>query len=238
MSGNPSGSNVVPMPHALAPASNPAQPPMPFPMWGGGGSLPWGPGCCPPGGMDALMKCYCDVQAATAFICSVMVQCVQNNPAVAEAIIAAIEKSGSSVPLLGITNGQPAQPGQVGEFIQYTQGGIPVSAGAATTTQVTMGILQPGDWYCTAALYDFAFSSGNLFQLNPSTGFSTAMQGVSLVGVSGSDPGQANTITSFPAQLLNTVPTLVNFAVTTNFSAGAIEPGQTAQLSFFALRTR
>lgn len=146
MSGNPTGSNVVPMPHAQA-ASNPAQVPMPFPMWGGGGSLPWGQtGCCPPGGMDALLKCYCDVQAATAFICSVMVQCVQNNPAVVQAIIAAIEASGSSLPLIGVTNGSNAQPGQVGEYIEFTQT-VAVPAGDSTQS-ISMGVLQPGDWEC------------------------------------------------------------------------------------------
>ena len=145
MSGNPTGSNVVPMPKA--PATAAPQMPMPMPgMWGGGGSLPWGPGCCPPGGMDALMKCYCDVQAATAFICSVMVQCVQNNPAVVEAIIAAIEKSGSSVPLIGVTDGSNAQPGQVGEYIEFV---TPFSFPTGTNTGVvTAGSLPPGDWDC------------------------------------------------------------------------------------------
>lgn len=162
MSGNPTGSNVVPMPHAATPATAAAAP-APTPAWGGpwamnpiypippgpwsSGGLPWGQsGCCPPGGMDALMKCYCDVQAATAFICSVMVQCVQTNPAVVQAIIAAIEASGSTLPLLGVTNGVEAQAGQVGEWVEFQQ--LPAFAAGNSTQSVTMGVLQPGDWDC------------------------------------------------------------------------------------------
>lgn len=226
-------SNVVPMPHATTPT--PAQPPMPFPMWGGGGSLPWGPGCCPPGGMDALLKCYCDVQAATAFICSVMVQCVQTNPAVVDAIIAAITASGSNVPLVGVTDGSNAQPGQVGEWVSVEVDNIPVVADAATTTQVNFGVLQPGDWDCYVGFSDFASSPGNLFGLSPSTGFSNNMRGISLVGAGSS---QANTIVGFPARGSFSVPTLVNFTVTTNYPAGPIQPGQSAFMIFMARRAR
>ena len=120
--------------------------PFPAPYWGGGGQPPWlPPGCCPPGGMDALMKCYMDVQAASCFIAQVMIDQINNNPAVTSAIIAAIEKSGSSVPLIGVTDGSNAQPGQVGEWFFFTQA---VSFPATINTQqsISAGILSAGDW--------------------------------------------------------------------------------------------
>lgn len=133
MSGSPAGSNVVPLPTA-----SPASPywPMPQVM----------PGCCPPGGMDALMKCYCDIQSATAFICAVMVDCINTNPAVIQAILDAIAKSGSNVPLVGVTNGTEAQAGQVGERILLTAS-FPVVAGNSQPVLV-LGTLPPGDWDC------------------------------------------------------------------------------------------
>lgn len=215
MSGNPTGSNVVPMPHVAAPAQafNAQQPPMPFPMWGGGGSLPWGPGCCPPGGMDALMKCYCDVQAATAFICSVMVQCIQTNPAVTAAIIAAIEASGSTLPLLGVTNGTEAQPGQVGEFVHFS---IPLSYLAANQSYpISVGVLQPGDWDVWAQL---SFMNnpdiiGAYFILAPvPVGLSGDMYTISTT----SGPLVAVTIPSEAVQALISVPTLIAMSVTIN----------------------
>ena len=105
--------------------------PLPWATPGPGGQLPWlPPGCCPPGGMDALMKCYCDIQAAMAFISKIMIDLINNDPAVAQAMIAAIEKSGSTLPLVGVTNGSDAQPGQVGEWVHLVQ-----TASYGTATQ-------------------------------------------------------------------------------------------------------
>ena len=211
MSGNPTVSNVVPMPHAAAPAQ--ASAPMPMPsMWGGGGSLPWGPGCCPPGGMDALMKCYCDVQAATAFICSVMVQCVQTNPAVVQAIITAIENSGSSLPLLGVTNGSQAQPGQVGEFIQFSSvNTVNIPSGGSQVFNLPMGVLQPGDWEIQAYIAVQALVSLVSFGLAPEpAGFSSDCGG----SLALSPLGEWQYVVGKPTQGLISVPTLLAFGIT------------------------
>lgn len=224
MSGNPTGSNVVPMPHAQAPAPAGAQPqmPVPFPMWGGGGSLPWGPGCCPPGGMDALMKCYCDVQAATAFICSVMVTCIQNNPAVTAAIIAAIEKSGSNLPLIGVTNGSDAQPGQVGEFVTFSVfAPYPTSELQQT---IVAGVLQPGDWNVWAWTAYSTYVTGALMNLNPQPpGFFDTMTAQIYAG-SGTDE-QGLVVVAPMTQASLSVPTLVSFGVLTNANGAGVAAG-------------
>ena len=67
------------------PATIPAGQVIPFPLPWGSGTPPWlqqAPGCCPPGGMDALMKCYMDIQAASCFIAQIMIDQINNNPAV------------------------------------------------------------------------------------------------------------------------------------------------------------
>lgn len=233
MSGNPT-SNVVPMAKAPTPATAPPQMPMPMPgMWGGGGSLPWGPGCCPPGGMDALMKCYCDVQAATAFICSVMVQCVQTNPAVVQAIIAAIEASGSSLPLLGVTNGEPAAVGQVGEFEVLTASQTyPATAG--TYQPVTMGILQPGDWDIWAYVRPSTPMDWISISINPLP--AGVYDSLSCVASSGDAPLQYFTLVSPATRALLSLPTLFVLNMGTDNTTGGT--GGTASLALAARRRR
>lgn len=223
-------------PPAVVPASNVvpfAAPPMPSQMWSGwGGGAP--PGCCPScgGGMGNLMQCYCDVQAAQAFICQMMINCVQTNPAVTAAIIAAIEASGSSLPLLGVTNGSAAQPGQVGEFINLsTAVSFPVTASYAQP--VTLGVLQPGDWNCWAYLGQSVLTTGSYMTLNPvPAGFSNVLA----QELAGPGLAEATVLVAPACEALISVPTLIAFTLTTN-TGGAGTAGN-ATLFFSARRCR
>lgn len=204
----PGGSSVVPFPSS---------------MWGG--SFP--PGCCPPGGMDSLMKCYCDIQAATQFITAIMIDAINNNPAVAEAIIAAIQKSGSNLPLIGVTNGADAQPGQVGEWVMMTQ--YPSYPAGSNTQAVTMGVLQPGDWDCWARGDTATPQNSAALTLNPMpAGFVPEMT----FGIN--TTGEWDTIVVPPVRALISVPTLINFSLTTVPNSAA---GQ-ATIVFIARRRR
>lgn len=218
-----SQSNVVPMVPPSLPAASQGVWPMP--------SMMPVPGCCPPGGMDALMKCYCDIQAATQFICTVMVDCINTNPAVAEAMIAAIEKSGSSLPLVGVTNGQAAQPGQVGEFIQFSSTqSINVPAGGEQTFNLPMGVLQPGDWDVESYIQVQSQVTLVSFGLQPAVpGFSSNVGG-SLV-LPGSGAWQY--IRGEPAQGLISVPSLLAFTVSMGGPAGT-----TGQFEFYVVCRR
>lgn len=194
-----------PPPTSPPPMVWPPSPPgnvVPFP-------LPWGQtGCCPPGGMSSLMQCYNDIQAATAFICKVMVDCVNCNPAVVEAIIAAIEKSGSSLPLIGVTDGSNAQPGQVGEFIilEYNTGAY--ATGTSTQT-ISLGVLPPGDWDCWCWIFPSGFVTSVTYELNPTiAGASNGMIG----NVFGSTP-EGLLVPSPTARISVSVPTLIAFQV-------------------------
>lgn len=226
MSGTVARSNVVPMPANGAPPTTPVPWPQPG-MW----PMPSGvAGCCPP---SNLMQCYCDIQNATAFICAVMVDCINTNPAVTTAIIDAIAKSGSNLPLLGVTNGTPAQPGQVGELVVFASGDISATAGPQTQS-ITMGVLQPGDWDCwffgnmLGEAHDLAFS------LTPQpAGFQNNLNTV--LGVM--SPELAETPVSTTTQALISVPTLIVIQAQTNI--GAPGPGPfTFALDFIARRRR
>lgn len=224
---SPPPKSLVPAP-TVWPPSNPSGTVIPFP-------LPWGQtGCCPPGGMDALMKCYCDLQQASAFIGQVMLDQINNNPAQIEAIIAGIEASGSSLPTIGVTNGSNAQPGQVGEWVEFVA--TAAYTAASQTQNLTMGVLQPGDWDCTAFCEYSTYITGSQFILAPQpAGFSNTMFGAT---ESAGDTGILGITTVSPlARASISVPSLVVFSLTTNGPSAGPSAGQ-ATLTFDARRAR
>ena len=210
-------------PGSSVPATTP--PPgqvIPFPLpWGGGGNLPWlPPGCCPPGGMDALMKCYCDIQAASAFIATIMIDQINNNPAVVQAIIAAIEKSGSNLPLIGVTNGTAAQPGQVGEWILF-QAHAAYPATFVAPIPVTMGSLPPGDWDLYSYVQMSSFINDVIWQYLPvPPGWSDAGQ----TTVADQGANLSLRTPGVPVQALTSVPSLVAMQLQVN----TLGPGSSA----------
>lgn len=121
------------------------------------------PGCLPSG--DGLIQCQEDVASAVAFISAVLIDLINNNPAVAEAMIEAMTKTGSALPLLGVTNGTPATAPQVGQYIQ-------LSAELAYTATVTsaplsLGVLPAGDWDCWLWATFTSATQGAQYSLNP-----------------------------------------------------------------------
>lgn len=202
--------------------------------------LPWsGAGCAPAGcggDMDRLMQCYCDVQAAMKFISKIMIDLINNDPAVAQAMIAAIEKSGSSLPLIGVTNGSDAQPGQVGEYIWFQQ---ELAAQTGTSTQnVSLGVLQPGDWDCMCYLVTgMSFTEINFFLLPAPVppGFSGRMQGVFAVA-SAVSTVEDQFVLGTSARALISQPTLIAFTVTMDLAD--VSTGEAPYLVFAARRAR
>ena len=197
------GTNVVPMP-AQAPTAAPM-------MWSGYPPGGFPAGCCPPGGMDALLQCYCDVQSATAFISKVVQDLAANDPAFQQSLVDAIVASGSNIPLIGVTNGADAQPGQVGQWVQ-TNTTFPF-LGASQTQSVTVGVLQPGDWdmWCSinfsVAIVDVGIA------LNP---VPVGVVGNMATVVYANSTPQSTTLEAVPTRALLSVPTLIVFQVITN----------------------
>ena len=124
------------------------------------------PGCDPPAGMEALIKCYGDVNAAMEFLSAIFIDLINNNPAVAEAMIAAITKSGAALPLLGVTNGTPAVAPQVGQYVQLSAT-LPYTA-TPVSALLSLGVLPAGDWDCWLwATFTSTAISGAQWTLNP-----------------------------------------------------------------------
>ena len=127
-------------------------------------ALPW-TGECPPGGMDGLIDCYDAVNNASAFLAALFIDQINNNPAVAEAMIQALTKSGYALPLLGVTNGAPAVAPQVGQYVQLSAT-LPYTATPAAAL-LTLGVLPPGDWLCWLWATFTSITSGAFYSLNP-----------------------------------------------------------------------
>lgn len=176
------------------------------------------------------MSCYDDVRLAEAFLSKVMIGLIENNPAVTQAMINAIQKAGSSVPLIGVTDGSNAQPGQVGEWIQLSANfAIPI---ASQTLLLSLGVLQPGDWTCSALAFCNPWVGSLYFVLADNTGFSNSMGSPAL----GATDQAVNQISSVARCSIST-PTLVAFSVSTNFDASGTAASN-GTIEFNARRAR
>lgn len=126
-------------------------------------------GCTPLAGnvgdMAGLIQCYDDLANASELISKLMIDLINNDPAVAQAMIQAINKTGSALPLLGTTNGTPAITPQVGEYVQFTG----TLAYTSTPAQgfLSLGVLPPGDWDCWLWATFTSITAGAQFQLLP-----------------------------------------------------------------------
>lgn len=125
--------------------------------------VPWED--CPPGGMAGLIQCYDNLNNASAFIAQLMIDQINNNPAVAEAMTQALVKGGFALPLLGTTNGTPATPPQVGQYVQLSATLDYTSTPAVAN--LSLGTLPAGDWLCWMWATFTSVTSGAIYTLNP-----------------------------------------------------------------------
>lgn len=198
----------------------------------------WGaPGCPPSSCFDpaALLGCYSDIQALTVLINQIVQNLAATDPTFQKSLVDAIVSSGSNIPLIGVTNGSAAKPGQVGEYIEQNWS-TPVT-GAPQTFNIPGIVLQPGDWTLQASAYMDGWPTGIMIYLNPQPpGFSNGM-----FGIAGSvtNPGTGAgflTAVSPRAQGLVSVPTLVPFTMQVNFEGTGV--AGVAVFTLSALRVR
>ena len=125
--------------------------------------VPLAPGCPP--SMGGLTQCYDDLNNASAFIAQLMIDQINNNPLVAQAMIEALTRFGYALPVLGTTNGTPAVAPQVGQYIQLSAT-LPYTATPAAAL-LSLGVLPPGDWLCWMWATFTSITSGAFYSLNP-----------------------------------------------------------------------
>jgi len=214
MSGTEPDTNVMPM-HHIHHWKPPARP------------TPQPPSCFSE--LARLNQCYDDVQAMKQILSKVMADLIQNDPAIVKSIIEEISKAGTSVPILGVTDGSDAQPGQVGEYLFFSEA-FPIPSGNETQS-VSLGILPPGDWDVFVFATPSAAISVLYYWLNPlPAGFSTNAMGYQ----ENSAGTTAATVSGIPTRGLISNPTLMAFNIWTDNTGAAA----TANLYASARRAR
>lgn len=177
----------------------------PGPGWGRPPTGVWPP--CPPGppgpwpgGLFRLEQCWDDVKRTKALLRRMIADIIAEDPSLI----------GLAQPIIGVTDGSDAQPGQVGEYIQWGQT-VPLSTAIDASMNLTMGVLPPGDWDCWASAATDQPVGNVMYLLNPvPAGFTENMSTAAWV------PGTTEllSIASYTARALTSVPSLINFTVT------------------------
>jgi hypothetical protein len=177
-----------------------------------------------------LGQCYNQVQWLTNLLTEIVTDIITTDTAVQQAIVDAIVATGSNVPLIGVTNGSDAAPGQVGEFVQTYQ---TLNLPDGQNTQNFSGmVLQPGDWDVWAWCYPTAWCDSLYFFLTNGAppGFSNGIFGQVISGTSPPTSWTAAVVISPACRALISVPTLLPFTLITN--------AQSAQTAVFQLEAR
>jgi hypothetical protein len=206
------------------------------PMWNR--PAPQSPSCFSE--LAQLGQCYNQVQWLTNLLTEIVTDIITTDTAVQQAIVDAIVATGSNVPLIGVTNGSDAQPGQVGEYVQFSNTGITYPAATSNTQVVSLGILQPGDWDCLLYFGTYNFTGGIQLQLSSTpAGFSTDMYGVSIsIGTSDDPNSWGGQVFGQPARALISVPSLVAVQLSSNVTNDAAGSSTGGYMLFRARRQR
>lgn len=187
--------------------------------WDGCGWQPQHPDCgcgptpTPPSCFSQVAHanaCYDQSQALYNLVSKVVTDIFTNNPG----IIPSPPPASGSGPVMGVTDGSNAAPGQVGEFVTGTATFNYPASGTPTTTLSPL-VVQPGDW----DLYSYMTTStdtgtGAYFQLNPlPVGVSNSMTGWYGVGGSTEPLSEFAFVIGLTARGSFSVPTLLAFQV-------------------------
>lgn len=179
---------------------------------------------CPPPdcfGMSQLERCYDEVKRAQAFLTQMLKDIIACDPSIL-----------TGLGIAGVTNGSEAQPGMVGEWIQFAQTvAYPVTAN--TSQSVSLGALPAGDWDVWAWAEFTSSMTGALFSLAPQP-----------AGFSGNLPALVETVAGDLAFLLSpvqraltSVPSLIALTLVTNANGAGPAAGN-CTLTFSARRMR
>lgn len=140
-------------------------------------------------------------------------------------------------PIIGVTDGSNAAAGQVGEFIS-AESSFPYTAYPnITNANLSVIIIQPGDWDLWASLQVSTAIGGALFYLSPiPTGILSTMASASVL--SGMSISEVVSVTSSVARGNFTVPTLMAFYVSVDQATSSTLTAGTATLIVSGRRRR
>lgn len=218
---------VTPIRRSLRPVPAPMPQPMAAPsqqdwVWDGVNWCP--PGCpppcppqpCPPTPPSCFSfiakadACWDQSQALFDLVTKVVEDIFEKNPG----IIPPPPPGAGTGPIIGVTDGSNANPGEVGEFVgQFFS--IPFAAYPNVTNTNVSLVLQPGDWDCTCSAEFNTPIGGTVFRLTPlPVGMFNDMTGGLMIGTSTISPTpEWPAIVGMPSRGSFSIPTLLPFNV-------------------------
>lgn len=218
------GRNVEPFPWR-PPGPGPGPwPPGWRPPGGAWPPCPPGPGPMPPDIFSALFwlsRAYDDVRATKAFLRKLIADLLADDP----------NLFGQGRPIIGVTDGSDAQPGQVGEFVRMNAT-FPCPATSFAQVQ-SLGVLQPGDWDCWMWVnpVDYGTESMQIWLQPQPAGFDNEMYTGQVLAQQEWD----SLVTQHSRASLS-VPTLISVGMETNINGATNASNQ--NLAFCARRVR
>lgn len=157
---------------------------------------------CPPPSFPCgdLERCYDEVKRAQDFLKQMLKDIIACDPSII----------GRGTPIVGVTDGTPAQPGMVGEFLQFSNTLPYVVTSTQQSIVFSAGVLPPGDWnvWCWASPSNFITWVNWTLTPQPA-GFS----GDLWTGIGTGDLEEGVVFISSQVQALTSVPTLLAFTL-------------------------
>ena len=188
------------------------------------------PDCAPPSCFSKIAKaeaCWDQSQELYEFLTKVISDIFANDPS----IIPSPPPGSGSGPIIGVTDGSTAAPGEVGEVLILTTPGnfsVPVQGGAVFQTVVSGLTLSPGDWDVQAYCNISGVIMGGIMQLSPAppeaNGNNMFAFLVSYTQIAEGDVGaeQGLTLVSMVTPMSVAQPTLLPFSII--IVPGAVTP--------------
>jgi hypothetical protein len=206
----------------------------------------WCPPPCPPpqppscfSGVSKANQCWDNSQALYDLVTQVVEDIFAKNPG----IIPPPNPTAGSGPILGVTNGSTAAPGEVGELLQ-TVVQIPYAAYPTITEPIISTlVVPPGDWDLWCAMRFAGGAPGAIggasFGLNPEPpGITSDMGGLIIFGTTVGQAEEGATIIGTQACLSTATPQLLAFQVVINQSTDSTLPAGTAGFQVIGRRRR
>lgn len=161
-------------------------------MWGPQGNpfwpgIVWPGSCgppmpCPPELVAKASRCWDQSRALEALIAKVLQDIINKNPN----LLPQLKAVG---PIIGVTDGSDAGPGEVGEFIT-AQGSMSYAPYPTdTANSISLIVVQPGDWDFTISASFSTLIGGAVFELRPWPVIGMSNQMVGYMSSVGDVPG-------------------------------------------------
>lgn len=185
--------------------------------------------CIPPWAWygHKLRQCNKDIMVLRKLIEEIVNDILGNQPA----------PGGVTGPIIGVTDGSDAAPGEVGEFLTFSATGN-YQAGAISDVILPVGIIPPGDWSLSAQCQFNTFVGVVWFTVEPTPPGTSAGLAAAMSAITEGGAEELVLLNTMSARGSYSVPTLMAFHINVNQTMLAGLPAGQVTLTLNARRVR